>query len=117
VRASTEKYPRNDRVELAPFGIDELEVSALEEAASGRQPMLVVEVYRPPQVAQSGEHACRLQGSRWRSDYIRSCAVAPTATRSVFTGEATTRRYSVGLMQFMCRHGLLDNDPAELAIR
>jgi hypothetical protein len=35
----------------------------------------------------------------------------------VFTGEATTRRYSVGLMQFMCRHGLLDNDPAELAIR
>jgi len=35
----------------------------------------------------------------------------------VFTGEATTRRYSVGLMQFMCRHGLLENDPAELAIR
>jgi flavin-dependent dehydrogenase len=35
----------------------------------------------------------------------------------VFTGEATTRRYSVGLMQFMCRHGLMDNDPAELAIR
>jgi flavin-dependent dehydrogenase len=35
----------------------------------------------------------------------------------VFTGEATARRYSVGLMDFMCRHGLLDNDPAELAIR
>jgi hypothetical protein len=35
----------------------------------------------------------------------------------VFTGEATTRRYSVGLMDFMCRHGLLDNDPEELAIR
>ena len=35
----------------------------------------------------------------------------------VFTGEATTRRYSVGLMDFMCRRALMDNDPAELAVR
>ena len=29
----------------------------------------------------------------------------------VFTGEATTRRYSVGLLGFMCRYGLMENDP------
>ena len=35
----------------------------------------------------------------------------------VFTGEATTRRYSVGLLDFMCRRGLVDNDPEDLAVR
>ena len=35
----------------------------------------------------------------------------------VFTGEATTKRYSVGLTDFMCKYALLDNDPAELRIR
>jgi len=35
----------------------------------------------------------------------------------VFTGEATTRRYSVGLVEFMCRYGLIDNDPNDLAVR
>lgn len=35
----------------------------------------------------------------------------------VFSGEASTSRYSVGLVDFMCRHGLMDHDPAELAIR
>ena len=35
----------------------------------------------------------------------------------VFTGEATTGRYSVGLLNFMCEHGLAGNDPAELAVR
>lgn len=35
----------------------------------------------------------------------------------VFSGESSTSRYSVGLVDFMCRHALLDNDPAELAIR
>ena len=29
----------------------------------------------------------------------------------VFTGEATTRRYSVGLLNFMCQYGLMENDP------
>jgi flavin-dependent dehydrogenase len=35
----------------------------------------------------------------------------------VFSGESSTSRYSVGLVDFMCKHALLDNDPAELAIR
>jgi hypothetical protein len=35
----------------------------------------------------------------------------------VFTGEASTSRYSVGLVDFMCKHALLDNDPADSAIR
>ena len=35
----------------------------------------------------------------------------------VFTGEASTGRYSVGLMDFMCRHALLDNDPDLLRVR
>lgn len=35
----------------------------------------------------------------------------------VFTGEASTSRYSVSLVDFMCLHGLLDNDPTELAVR
>ncbi len=34
----------------------------------------------------------------------------------VFTGEATTRYYSVGLLNFMCRYGLMNNDPRELAV-
>lgn len=35
----------------------------------------------------------------------------------VFSGEGSTSRYSVALVDFMCMHGLLDNDPAELRIR
>lgn len=35
----------------------------------------------------------------------------------VFTGEATTKRYSVGLMDFMCKYGLMNHDPTELAVR
>lgn len=35
----------------------------------------------------------------------------------VFTGEATTRRYSVGLLDFMVRYGLAGNDPQRLAVR
>jgi flavin-dependent dehydrogenase len=35
----------------------------------------------------------------------------------VFTGEAVNRRYSVGLLDFMCRHALADNDPDELRVR
>jgi flavin-dependent dehydrogenase len=35
----------------------------------------------------------------------------------VFTGEATTRRYSVGLLNFMCERGLAGNDPTALAVR
>jgi 2-polyprenyl-6-methoxyphenol hydroxylase-like FAD-dependent oxidoreductase len=35
----------------------------------------------------------------------------------VFTGEATTRRYSIGLLDFMIRHGLAGNDPTLLAVR
>lgn len=35
----------------------------------------------------------------------------------VFTGEATTARYSVSLLDFMCNHALVDNDPDELAVR
>jgi flavin-dependent dehydrogenase len=34
----------------------------------------------------------------------------------VFTGEATTRRYSVGMLDFMCEHGLMGNDPAPLRV-
>jgi hypothetical protein len=35
----------------------------------------------------------------------------------VFTGEATHRRYSVGLLNFMCQYALANNDPAELQVR
>jgi len=35
----------------------------------------------------------------------------------IFTGEATTHRYSVGLLDFMVRHALMGNDPRELAVR
>lgn len=35
----------------------------------------------------------------------------------VFTGEATTQRYSVGLLNFMCTYALVDNDPDDLAVR
>lgn len=35
----------------------------------------------------------------------------------VFTGEVTTKRYSVGLVNFMCKHGLMDHDPTDLAVR
>ena len=35
----------------------------------------------------------------------------------VFTGEATTKRYSVGLLDFMVRYGLAGNDPEKLAVR
>jgi flavin-dependent dehydrogenase len=35
----------------------------------------------------------------------------------VFTGEATTRRYSIGMVDFMVRHGLAGNDPQLLAVR
>jgi flavin-dependent dehydrogenase len=35
----------------------------------------------------------------------------------VFTGEATTHRYSVGLLDFMIRYGLVGEDPRALAIR
>jgi flavin-dependent dehydrogenase len=34
----------------------------------------------------------------------------------IFTGEATTHRYSMGLLDFMIRHSLLGNDPAKLAV-
>jgi flavin-dependent dehydrogenase len=34
----------------------------------------------------------------------------------VFTGEATTRRYSVGLLNFMCERGLAGNDPSPLEV-
>jgi len=35
----------------------------------------------------------------------------------VFTGEATSKRYSVGLLDFMVRYGLVGNDPQKLAVR
>ena len=35
----------------------------------------------------------------------------------VITGEGSTSRYSVWLVDFMCRRGLLENDPSELAIK
>ncbi|MEN8162021.1 MAG: tryptophan 7-halogenase, partial [Myxococcota bacterium] len=35
----------------------------------------------------------------------------------VFTGESTTRRYSVGLLDFMVRWALTGNDPKPLAVR
>ena len=35
----------------------------------------------------------------------------------VFTGEATTKRYSVWLVDFMCRYGLMNTDPTELRVR
>ncbi|MCP3984592.1 MAG: FAD-dependent oxidoreductase [bacterium] len=35
----------------------------------------------------------------------------------IFTGEGATNRYSMGLLNFMCRYGLVGNDPAELEIR
>lgn len=35
----------------------------------------------------------------------------------VFTGEATTKRYGVGLTDFMCRYGIAGNDPTELSVR
>ncbi|MEN8181445.1 MAG: tryptophan 7-halogenase [Myxococcota bacterium] len=35
----------------------------------------------------------------------------------VFTGESTTGRYSVGLLDFMVRYGLAGNDPRRLAVR
>jgi len=35
----------------------------------------------------------------------------------IFTGEGTTNRYSLGLVDFMCRYGLAGNDPKELEIR
>ncbi len=35
----------------------------------------------------------------------------------VFTGEASTRRYSVGLTDFMCRRGLAGNDPDPFRVR
>jgi flavin-dependent dehydrogenase len=35
----------------------------------------------------------------------------------VFTGEATTKRYSVGLLNFMCRYGLMQRDPEGLRVR
>ncbi|MBW2398451.1 MAG: tryptophan 7-halogenase [Deltaproteobacteria bacterium] len=35
----------------------------------------------------------------------------------VFTGEATTSRYSVWLVDFMCKHGLMEEDPTELRVR
>ncbi len=34
----------------------------------------------------------------------------------VFTGEASRGRYGPWLLDFMCRRGLVDNDPAELAV-
>jgi len=35
----------------------------------------------------------------------------------VITGEGSTNRYSVWLVDFMCRRALLENDPTELAIK
>jgi hypothetical protein len=35
----------------------------------------------------------------------------------IFTGEATTHRYSRGLLDFMARYGLARNDPSALAVR
>jgi flavin-dependent dehydrogenase len=35
----------------------------------------------------------------------------------VFTGESTTRRYSMGLLDFMARWALVGNDPRPLAVR
>ena len=35
----------------------------------------------------------------------------------IFTGEDTTSRYSLGLVGFMVKHGLVDNDPRELEVR
>lgn len=35
----------------------------------------------------------------------------------VFTGEASSKRYSPALVDFMCRYALMDNDPSALAIR
>jgi flavin-dependent dehydrogenase len=35
----------------------------------------------------------------------------------VFTGEATTKRYSVWLVDFMCKYGLRDEDPTSLRVR
>ncbi|NNL84481.1 MAG: hypothetical protein HKP27_02455 [Myxococcales bacterium] len=35
----------------------------------------------------------------------------------VFTGEASTRRYSVGLTDFMCRYALAGNDPDPFRVR
>ena len=35
----------------------------------------------------------------------------------VFTGEATSGRYSVGLLNFMCTYGLAREDPSALAVR
>jgi flavin-dependent dehydrogenase len=34
----------------------------------------------------------------------------------IFTGEGTTNRYSLGLVEFMCTYGLAGNDPEELRI-
>ena len=35
----------------------------------------------------------------------------------IFTGEGTTNRYNVALLDFMIRHGLAANDPRELEVR
>jgi flavin-dependent dehydrogenase len=34
----------------------------------------------------------------------------------IFTGEATTHRYSRSLLRFMCRYGLAGNDPSRLEV-
>ncbi len=34
----------------------------------------------------------------------------------IFTGEATTNRYSLGLIDFMVNYGLARNDPTELRV-
>ena len=35
----------------------------------------------------------------------------------IFTGEGTTRPYSLGLLEFMVQYGLANNDPALLEVR
>jgi hypothetical protein len=35
----------------------------------------------------------------------------------IFTGEGTTSRYNVALLDFMIRYGLAGNDPRELEVR
>jgi flavin-dependent dehydrogenase len=57
-----------------------------------------------------GEDSAKSRGGKLMGFHLRK------HLPRVFSGEASTSRYSVGLVDFMCKHALRDNDPADCAI-
>ncbi len=104
------KVLANALVEGTPRGLRRFERHVFDHLASWRRAVSYYYDGRLLTLMKVGEKARQTYFGRLFEPHFS------THLPRVFTGENTTNRYSLGLLSFMCRHSLGDNDPARLRI-